>query len=240
MLIGTLYLQGCSVPSKIAEVSTEPRLSNIENPTLLPNYEPVSMPMPQPVPYVKKVNSLWQDGAKAFFKDQRAHRVGDILTVDVVFEGEKVEMDAKPELTKNNTAVHGINSFLGLSQKLQNALPVGADLVNAVSAASTLAKKGQAKYKRDDKLKFKIAAVITDILPNGNLVLSGRQEVRLLDEVRVIQLKGIVRREDITSANRVQAKHIQNLRILHDSNGEFKDVTALPWGVRAINKLSPF
>lgn len=232
--------QGCSTYGELGEIGAGPNLSQIENPTLLPNYQPVSMPMPHPKPHVHKINSLWEDGAKAFFKDQRAHRVGDILTVDVQFQSEKVEMTSKPDYKKINNSTANLSKLFGLESKLQSALPVGADITNLVNGASKVTVKNEGTYKREDTFKFKIAAVVSEILPNGNLVISGHQEVRYGEEVRIIHLTGIVRREDVTSANRIDAKYIQNLRILHDSNGEFKDLTTLPWGMKAINKLSPF
>ena len=76
---------GCSAIDRLKNIGEQPKLSAIENPTAQPGYKPVSMPMPTPQPAVYNPNSLWRNGSRAFFKDQRAHQIGDILTVQVKF-----------------------------------------------------------------------------------------------------------------------------------------------------------
>jgi flagellar L-ring protein FlgH len=76
-------LAGCSAADRFANIGAPPNLSAIENPTTQAGYRPVHMPMPDPVPAAYNPNSLWRSGSRAFFKDQRAHQVGDILTVKV-------------------------------------------------------------------------------------------------------------------------------------------------------------
>ena len=76
-------LAGCAALDRLANVGEQPPLSAIENPTTQPGYKPVQMPMPTPQPASYNPNSLWRNGSRAFFKDQRAHQIGDILTVTV-------------------------------------------------------------------------------------------------------------------------------------------------------------
>ena len=76
-------LGNCSALDRLKNVGEQPSLSAIENPTAQPGYKPVQMPMPAPQPAVFKPNSLWRNGSRAFFKDQRAMQVGDIMTVKV-------------------------------------------------------------------------------------------------------------------------------------------------------------
>jgi flagellar L-ring protein precursor FlgH len=89
-------------------------------------------------------------------------------------------------------------------------------------------------------MNFKIAATVLQILPNGNMVIHGRQEMRLVNELREVQIKGIVRREDISSANAVNWDKISELRISYGGRGELSDMQAFPWGQQVANKVLPF
>ena len=74
---------GCSSIDRLSQIGEKPKLTEIENPTAAPGYKPVQMPMPKPETASYNANSLWRNGSRAFFKDQRASRIGDILTVTV-------------------------------------------------------------------------------------------------------------------------------------------------------------
>jgi flagellar L-ring protein precursor FlgH len=77
-----LLLAGCSIAERLGDIGRPPKLSPIENPVQERGYRPVSLPMPDPEPVQSAgTASLWRSGAKGFFRDQRARRVGDILTV---------------------------------------------------------------------------------------------------------------------------------------------------------------
>ncbi|HEY1154587.1 MAG TPA: flagellar basal body L-ring protein FlgH, partial [Pseudolabrys sp.] len=81
LLITGAVASGCSAVDRLAAIGERPALTAIENPTTQPGYKPVQMPMPKPEAASYNANSLWRNGSRAFFKDQRAHQVGDILTV---------------------------------------------------------------------------------------------------------------------------------------------------------------
>src|SRR3954468_10857726 len=89
-------LSGCSTLERLSQINEKPALAAIENPTTQPGYKPVHMPMPTPQPASYSPNSLWRNGSRAFFKDQRAHQVGDILTV-------KVNLNDKATLESDTT-----------------------------------------------------------------------------------------------------------------------------------------
>ena len=74
---------GCSSIDRLSQIGEQPKLSAIENPTTQPGYKPVQMPMPKPEAVSYNANSLWRNGSRSFFKDQRAHQIGDLLTVTV-------------------------------------------------------------------------------------------------------------------------------------------------------------
>src|SRR3984893_8547152 len=72
---------GCSSIDRLSQIGEQPNLSSIDNPTAQPGYKPVQMPMPKPEAVSYNANSLWRNGSRSVFKDQRAHPIGDLLTV---------------------------------------------------------------------------------------------------------------------------------------------------------------
>ena len=77
-LAAGLLAAGCNMADRLANVGEAPKLSKIDNPNEQKDYKPVSLPMPKPEPLVRQANSLWRPGARQFFKDQRAAKVGEI------------------------------------------------------------------------------------------------------------------------------------------------------------------
>src|ERR1700761_5599755 len=116
---------GCSSIDRLSQIGEQPKLSAIENPTAQPGYKPVQMPMPKPEAVSYNANSLWRNGSRSFFKDQRAHQIGDLLTVTVNITD---QANFANETQRNLTGSQGsaITDFLGakaLSPAAQNFLP---------------------------------------------------------------------------------------------------------------------
>ena len=112
-LIGAaLLLNGCSSIDRLLNVGEKPALSSIDNPTTKPGYKPVQMPMPTPQPATYSPNSLWRNGSRAFFKDQRAHQVGDILTVTVNIN-DNAKLENETQRSRANTTDSGVTNFFG-------------------------------------------------------------------------------------------------------------------------------
>ncbi len=241
------FLSGCNLAEKLARIGDPPPLSQIQDPTLLPEYHPVSMPMPDPVEQVTPCsNSLWQTGSKAFFKDQRANKVGDILTVSIDMDQEqKIEMT--PKINKSSILSAGISNIywirklnIGIAPFSPAAAATSGTLTNLLNAQSNPSMTGAGSYTVKDKLKFNMAATVIQILPNGSMVIEGRQELGLVNEVRDIYLKGVIRREDISSSNTITTQKIAQLRIGYQGRGDLTDNMNGPLGHQFLNKLSPF
>lgn len=240
LLSSTLFLTGCNLAEKLSEVGDPPLMSQIQNPALVEDYKPVSMPMPAAESPSQNSNSLWQTGSRAFFKDQRASRVGDILTVNVNME-HKSSLDGKfngSRETKQQIAQ--LNNIFGHEAKLKKIFPNSVDKTSLINFDFKPEIQTQGTTQYDNKLKFKIAASIIEVLPNGNLVIQGRQEVRDRVEIYVIDLKGIVRREDVSSNNSVDYSKIAEARISRTSRGQMSDFNSTPWGAEALNRIMPF
>ena len=193
LCLAATLLAGCGdTLARLADVGKEPSMTQIQNPVHSPNYQPVSMPMPQTATIGRNPNSLWRPGARAFFKDQRASRVGDIMTV-LISISDKAQLNNKTTRARDNSENSAANTFLGIEKHLNAFLPKGVDNTNLVDVTSKSNSTGEGTVDRDETINLKVAAVVTQRLPNGNLVLAGRQEVRVNFEVRQLQIMGVVR-----------------------------------------------
>src|SRR5450432_2762124 len=193
---------GCSSIDRLSQIGEQPKLTSVDNPTAAPGYKPVQMPMPKPETVSYNANSLWRNGSRAFFKDQRAHQVGDILTVTVNIT-DQANIANETQRSRTNKEDSGITDFLGaktLGAQAQKVLPG-----RLLTADSTSSSDGKGSVQRQESLTTNVAAVVTQLLPNGNLVVEGKQEVRVNFEVRELIVAGIVRPEDIQSDNTIDS-----------------------------------
>lgn len=248
LIVASLVLSGCTnnMLQKLSTVGEPPQLSHIKNPTEMNGYQPVTMPMPTPRTdsITCHGNSIWQNGSKAFFKDQRANKVGDILTV-LVDLNQKETMEMNPNLSRKTQGNTIVNNILGFERKAEKLFPKkqhpdGQKNSKWLDFSSDPSLSGNAKYDVTDKINFKIAVTVVQILPNGNMVIHGRSEIRLINEVREVELKGIVRKEDISAGNFITYDKIAEVRISYGGRGELTDMQAFPWGQQILNKVMPF
>lgn len=248
VLLPILGLCGCNMAKKLSTIGEPPALTQIKNPKDLPGYEPVSMPMPEAQRYEQRTNSLWQTGSRAFFKDQRASKIGDIITVEINLDRKQsIQMNPsiEPESSLNSTVTSILGHQLPIQKRIAKALPGKkessvASMTDWADSNSSSSHKAKAAYDVQDKMKFKMAAVVIEILPNGNMVIQGREEIRLVNELREVEIKGIVRREDVTSNNTIASEKIANLRIGYGGRGDLTDAQSAPWGQQYLQKILPF
>ncbi len=235
-------LGGCTYFERFQNIGETPKLSAIENPVTQPGYRPVSMPMPAPEPASFNPNSLWRNGARAFFKDQRAARVGDILTV-IVNITDKAELENATKRGRDNEENASIPYLGGLETKVERFFDrrdIKVDLNNFVQATSDSKSEGDGGIDREETIVTKVAAVVTQILPNGNMVIEGRQEVRVNFEMRELIVAGVVRPEDITADNTVPVAKIAEARVSYGGRGQISDVQQPRYGQQVLDILLPF
>jgi flagellar L-ring protein precursor FlgH len=235
-LIGAL-LGGCSSLDRIKLIGEQPPLSAIENPTTQAGYKPVQMPMPAVQAASYSPNSLWRNGSRAFFKDQRAHQIGDILTVKVNIT-DKANIANETQRSRTNKEDSGITDFFG--SKLIKS-PATAVLPGRIlTADSTGSSDGKGSTVRQEALQTNVAGVVTQLLPNGNLVIEGKQEIRVNFEVRELVVAGVVRPEDIESDNTIDSSKIAQARIAYGGRGQITDVQQPRYGQQVLDVLLPF
>ena len=237
LLAVTAMLGGCSSLERLSAIGEKPPLSAIENPTAQPGYKPVQMPMPTPQAASYSPNSLWRNGSRAFFKDQRARQVGDILTVAVNIT-DKAAIDNETKRSRTNKEDSGINDFVGSKLLTGKAAMVMPGKI--LSADSTAQSEGKGSVNRQEALQTNVAAVVTQILPNGNLVVEGRQEIRVNFEIRELIVAGIVRPEDIQSDNTIDSTKIAQARIAYGGRGQITDIQQPRYGQQVLDVLLPF
>lgn len=240
--LATFILTGCNLISRLSTVGDPPNITQIQDPTQMPGYSPVVMPMPEGAVHQNpKANSLWENGARAFFKDQRASKVGDILTVKVSIQSEGGSFKVSGDQQITHTSDYKLNTFLGLEQRLKDKLlPRATQLPLLMNAVSDPSRAGSAEEKREDSLTFTIACTVIQVLPNGNLVISGRQEARFVNELRDITMTGVVRREDITPGNTITSDKIAEARLSYGGRGDLSDQIKTPYLNQAVRRISPF
>jgi flagellar L-ring protein precursor FlgH len=238
-LLAPVLLGGCGNLQRLSEVGRPPGMTQPGDPTQEAAYRPMTMPMPTPQTAAPQANSLWRAGSRAFFKDQRAAQVGDILTV-------LVNIADAASLT-NNTAANrkgneslGLPNLLGLETTAIPRLLTGANMENLVGLSSANGNAGTAQMKRDETVTLRLAGVVTQVLPNGNLVVAARQEVRVNSELRELAVAGVIRPQDIASDNTVRHDRMAEARIAYGGRGQLTDVQSPRWGQQVLDIVLPF
>ena len=239
ILVAVFSLGACNTVQRLSEVDSGPDMTSPTDPRQRPDYRRVSMPMPDARPQGEaNLNSLWRPGARAFFKDQRASRVGDILTVRVAIE-DAAALTNETNRSRSANEDTGIDSLLGynpsrfLPKKLE-------DETNPFDVNSGSDYGGTGEMDRQETINLTVAAVITQILPNGNLVITGRQEVRVNRELREVTLSGVVRPEDISNRNTINSDKIAEARVSYGGRGTLSDVQRPRWGQEVFDIIFPF
>ena len=192
-----------------------------------------------PVALPSQPGSLWQTGSQNFFNDNRASRVGDILTVLISMD-EGAQVKSQTDRDREADESMGAPHFFGLESKLKDILPNAVDPEKLVELNSGSGSKGGGSSRRSEQIQMKLAAMIAAVLPNGNFVLNGNQEVRVNYELRELQIAGVVRPQDITAENTVTYDKIAEARIACGGRGQLFDVQQPRYGQQVLDMVLPF
>ena len=228
LLLGTLLLSGCGTLSRLSEVGRDPKMTPTEDPTKDPTWRPVSMPMPAMQPSPNEANALWRSGSRAFFKDQRAAQVGDIVTV-LVKMNDAANLKNGTTATRSSTESAGMPNLFGLETMLPKAI-----------TPSTVVALNSGQIQRTEAVTLRLAGIVTQVLPNGNLVIAARQEFLVNSELRELQVTGVIRPQDIASDNTVLHDRMAEARIAYGGKGQLTDVQRARWGQQMMDILMPF
>lgn len=239
IILAMSSLSACNLFTRLSQVGDGPKHTEITNPTKRPDYRPVSMPMPTPKMAYANPNSLWRSGARAFFKDNRANAVGDILTVNIAIADE-ASISNKTERTRDDAEDANLTNLFGFEAGLGKIVSSNVDNAATVSLDTDHTTSGEGSIERGETITMTVAAIITQVLPNGNLVINGRQETLVNYELRELNITGIIRREDISSSNTIDHTKIAEMRVTYGGRGNVSELQQPRWGMQVLDVLSPF
>lgn len=239
LLLTGVSLSACGAGERLANVGKAPDMSPIENPVAQEGYKTVSMPMPAPTQTKKLKNSLWASDRQTFFEDQRAGDVGDILTVVIDIQ-DKAELDNTSSRSRTADESAGVDNLLGLETEFGRYLSQEVDPTNLINTNSDSNFNGTGTLDREEKIELKLAALVTQVLPNGNFVIQGRQEVRVNFEKRILELAGVIRPQDLGIDNTIAYDKIAEARISYGGKGQITDFQQPRYGQQVFDVLMPF
>jgi flagellar L-ring protein precursor FlgH len=240
LAVASVSLGGCgNMLQRIADVGKEPAIDPIENPNAQEDYHPVTMPMPAPMSDVRQANSLWRQGSRTFFADQRASKVGDILTVVIKID-DSAKLDNETTQSRDGSNNAQASALLGYEGFADHVFPDGVNPGNLIDTDSTTDQTGKGTVDRAEAVNLRVAAVVTQLLPNGNMVVNATQQVRVNYELRELNVQGIIRPTDISTANEVNYDQIAEARIAYGGKGTLSDVQQQRYGQQVYDILFPF
>ena len=241
LLASTLLVTGCSSTlDKLEGIGKPPPLAQVKDPSTAADFSPLTWPLPEaPLPTKTSANSLWQPGARTFFRDGRASRVGDLMRVKINIT-DQAEFDNNTTSTRTTQESVGIPSLYGLQNRLGGLGLSSSTLSNGVSINGGNTHDGNVTSKRKETVQTEVPAMVVQVLPNGNFVISGKQEFLMNYDIREVSIKGVVRPGDIGSDNTVDSTQVAEARIIYGGRGQNMDAQQRRWGSQAIDVLSPF
>jgi flagellar L-ring protein precursor FlgH len=237
LLAAGCLLAGCG--ANLQSIGKEPPLSPVGAGLRPPSVEIEAEPTPQP--RYNKGNSLWQDASADLFRDPRASRIGDVITVKISIK-DRAKLDNKNDRKRENEGELDVEFNYDINTSangVQGYLANGTGSFNP-KVSSTTDTKSQGKISRSEDINLLVAAVVTDVLPNGNLMIAGTQEVRVNYEMRVLGVAGVVRPRDIATDNSISYDKIAEARISYGGRGRVTDIAQPPWGQQLMDMISPF
>ncbi|MFT3783258.1 MAG: flagellar basal body L-ring protein FlgH [Nibricoccus sp.] len=183
-------------------------------------------------------DSLWTSPAnseRSMYADHKAARKGDILTV-VISESVAQSSSQSKKSGKSSSMDAGVTSFLFPSSgmgKHKGELPT-----TGFSAKNDFA--GTGEVNNTQSISGRAAVLVTDVLPNGNLVIEGARVITFSGETQYVVLHGIVRADDVTTANTVASTNIADVRVEFISEGELTDAQKRGWLTKLVDHLRPY
>ena len=186
-----------------------------------------------------EATSLWSSSPQSLFGDRRASQAGDILTVTIEINDE-AEFKNSVTTDRDSNETFSMNSFFGLPEKINGILPQGATMSPAVDVTRNSSVNGSGNLKREENLTLRLAARVVDVLPNGYLRLSGKQEIIVNNEIRYLQITGLARTQDITRQNIITYDKIAEARIFYGGQGQISNELRAKRGEKFIRKVVPF
>jgi flagellar L-ring protein precursor FlgH len=240
-VLGPLLLAACDAIGHFQgapSLSAPGAISGIPN--TLPNSQPVAAARAGDIYAIPAMpGSLWRPGSKTFFRDTRARNVGDLVTVIVSLQ-DQAEFANQTQLQRTTANTMSITNLFGLGTLIGRLIPGLANTSPSISTAGSEQTAGTGDVKRSETATINFSATVVRVLPNGNFEIAGSQQVRLDNELRDLELRGIIRPEDILPNNTITSAQIAEARIIYGGHGVSSDLQRPPWGQDLLNRVQPF
>ena len=242
-ILATLSIFCTSCASSLDHFNKPPSMSppgKPRNPVPPISQQRIAVARPSPVQTeVTSPASLWRSGPESLFGDRRARELGDIVTVTIEID-EEAEIRNRTNRNRSSSDDLSVPALLGVNTLAARALPGGANLNPAVETESNSTSIGDGLIQREERITLRVAATVEGVLPNGHLVISGSQEIRVNYELRELQVAGVVRPEDISRGNIITYDKIADARISYGGRGQISDLQRARYGQQVIDLVSPF
>jgi flagellar L-ring protein precursor FlgH len=224
-----IFLTGCALyPTKTSQV---PELKRIQEPQF-----------PEYTPPVIEEGSLWSDARGiTLYPDRRARKVGDVVTVRIV-EDPEAKLNANTK-TSRSSSIDAQLKFLGYMKALADknhrlAQNPGED--DLIKAGLGMSFDGKGSSDRDGHVKAYVSAMVVKVLPNENLFIQGKREIKVNNETQYIALSGIIRPEDISPSNEISSTYVADAKITYSGIGPLADKQKPGWLGRIVDHVWPF
>ncbi|CAH2605449.1 Flagellar L-ring protein (plasmid) [Rhodovastum atsumiense] len=239
VLVLPLAMAACD---SFGHVQQPPSMSAPGNADIIPDAMPISPPLAAAHSFdagPTQQGSLWRRGAKTFFRDPRARGVGDLLTVSVNMQ-EQAEFANQTALQRDTANGMTVPNLFGLGTFIGRVIPGLKNTDPTIATTGQEKTEGKGDIKRSENIRLAVAATVLRVLPNNNLEIAGSQQIRLNNELRELQIRGIVRPEDIRSDNTIPSEKIAEARIAYGGRGVSSDLQRPKWGQDLLQRFQPF
>lgn len=226
VIAAALVVSGCASDPQL--INREPEMTEVGS-----GLKPFEVPVPLnvfPASTPSEPGSLWSASNRSLYSDTRARRVGDVLTVRISMD-ERARLDNRSDRSRESDI--GLDVGFGVDGLFELPAVGGA-------AGSGSSSAGRGSIARSESLELSIAAVVTSVLPNGNMLIHGTQEVRVNNEMRVLSIAGIVRPSDVSKDNTVAYDKIAEARLAYGGRGRVTEVQQPPYGQQLYDLVTPF
>lgn len=181
---------------------------------------------------VQKTDTTWNEARGQFFRDVRARNPGDIITIDISID-DRATLGNQSNRSKESKVENSVDYLLKF-------LGIGSSGAGSLDINSSSSSAGKGNVQRSERIRMSLAGIVVQTFPNGNMLISGSQEIRVNFEMRVLTIVGIVKPQDISKDNRVPYDKIAEARVSYGGRGRLTEVQQPQLGQQVYDLVRPF
>jgi len=232
LIVVFVFAAGCTTGSK-QKTAADNFVYPKDTPSVLQAYQPVTV----------AEGSLWSDAQGiSLYPDRRARKVGDIVIVRIV-EDPEAQLNANTSTSRTSGISAAQLKFLGYMKALAESnrrLAQNPGTDDLMSAALGMTFNGKGSSDRNGHIKAYVSATVEMVLPNGNLYVNGKREIRVNHEIQYLTFSGVIRPEDIGPENEISSTYVADARIGYAGVGPVGDKQKPGWLGRVVDHVWPF